>query len=169
MQIEDERNSLPAGASSSRARPKAKSAFVLGRALKGPGITACRRHLCGRPIGVVACIEIIDSRVENWKIQIQDTLAYANASSAFFVFGPREAQAFRHRPQARGHEARKKRPDRIDGSRERLALIHPVNAVAWLSPIALWQSWATGSLARRYRAFGRAYGPVVPFVEKATG
>lgn len=69
-------------------QPKAEGeiAFVLKRDLQGPGITAA--EVLAATEGVMACFEIVDSRIENWQIGIVDTVA-DNASSGVFVLGER--------------------------------------------------------------------------------
>jgi 2-keto-4-pentenoate hydratase len=62
-------------------------AFVLGRQLLGPGLTsadalAAIDHVC-------VCFEVIDSRIVDWRIRIQDTVA-DNGSSARIVLGARK-------------------------------------------------------------------------------
>jgi len=59
-------------------------AFVLGDGLRGPGITAS--DVIEAASGVVACLEVIDSRIESWRIRLADTVA-DNGSSARFVVG----------------------------------------------------------------------------------
>jgi 2-keto-4-pentenoate hydratase len=61
-------------------------AFILDSALKGPGITIA--DVLRATKGVMASIEIVDSRVRDWKIKLADTIA-DNASSARFVLGSR--------------------------------------------------------------------------------
>jgi 2-keto-4-pentenoate hydratase len=61
-------------------------AFVLNKTLKGPGITLA--DVLRATEGVMASIEIVDSRVRDWKINLADTIA-DNASSARFVVGSR--------------------------------------------------------------------------------
>lgn len=61
-------------------------AFVLKSSLKGPGITIA--DVLRATEGVMASIEIVDSRVRDWKIKLPDTIA-DNASSARFVLGSR--------------------------------------------------------------------------------
>ena len=65
-------------------QPKAEAeiAFRLKRDLKGPGVTA--GDVLGATESVFACFEIVDSRIRDWKIQIQDTVA-DNASCGVFV------------------------------------------------------------------------------------
>jgi 2-keto-4-pentenoate hydratase len=65
-------------------RIEGEIAFILDRDLKGPGITPA--DVIRSTAGVSAALEIIDSRIRDWKIKIQDTVA-DNASSAAFVLG----------------------------------------------------------------------------------
>jgi len=69
-------------------QPKAEGeiAFVLKHDLAGPGITVA--DVLRATEGVMACFEIVDSRVRDWKIKIQDTVA-DNASCGMFVLGNR--------------------------------------------------------------------------------
>ena len=61
-------------------------AFVLKNSLKGPGVTMA--DVLRASEGVMAAIEIVDSRIRDWKIKLPDTIA-DNASSARFVLGSR--------------------------------------------------------------------------------
>ena len=67
-------------------QPKAEAelAFVLKEDLKGPGITAM--DVIRATDYVLPCFEIVDSRITDWKIKIQDTVA-DNASCGVFVVG----------------------------------------------------------------------------------
>ncbi|MCB1917940.1 MAG: 2-oxopent-4-enoate hydratase [Rhodocyclaceae bacterium] len=67
-------------------QPKAEAelAFVLKQDLKGPGITAM--DVIRATDYVVPCFEIVDSRITDWKIKIQDTVA-DNASCGVYVLG----------------------------------------------------------------------------------
>jgi len=65
-------------------RIEGEIAFVLERDLTGPGITPA--DVIRATAGVTAALEIIDSRIRDWKIKIQDTVA-DNASSGAFVLG----------------------------------------------------------------------------------
>ncbi len=66
--------------------PKAEAeiAFYLKDDLKGPGITP--KDVLAATESVAACFEVVDSRVKDWKIKIQDTIA-DNASCGVFVVG----------------------------------------------------------------------------------
>lgn len=67
-------------------QPKAEAelAFVLKEDLKGPGITAV--DVLRATDYVSPCFEVVDSRITDWEIQIQDTVA-DNASCGVFVLG----------------------------------------------------------------------------------
>lgn len=67
-------------------QPKAEAelAFVLKEDLKGPGVTAM--DVIRATDYVLPCFEIVDSRIADWKIKIQDTVA-DNASCGVYVLG----------------------------------------------------------------------------------
>ncbi|MCO6056731.1 2-oxopent-4-enoate hydratase [Pseudomonas sp. MOB-449] len=73
---------------SSLIQPKAEGelAFVLKHDLMGPGVTVA--DVLRATEGVMACFEIVDSRIQDWKIRIQDTVA-DNASCGVFVLSDR--------------------------------------------------------------------------------
>jgi len=60
--------------------------FVIGKTLKGPGVTVT--DVYNATDYVVPSIEIVDSRIKDWKIKLEDTIA-DNGSSARFVIGGR--------------------------------------------------------------------------------
>lgn len=67
-------------------QPKAEAelAFALKRDLIGPGVTAA--DVIRATDYVSPCFEIVDSRIDDWKIKIQDTVA-DNASCGVYVLG----------------------------------------------------------------------------------
>jgi 2-oxopent-4-enoate/cis-2-oxohex-4-enoate hydratase len=67
-------------------RIEGEIAFIMRRALSGPGVTAA--EVLASTEGVMACLEIVDSRIENWQIRIEDTVA-DNASCGLCVLGDR--------------------------------------------------------------------------------
>lgn len=69
-----------------QARIEPEIAFVLGRDLVGPGLTVA--DAVGAVDSVLASLEIIDSRIADWKITLADTIA-DNASSGGVVLGTR--------------------------------------------------------------------------------
>jgi len=67
-------------------RIEAELAFVMERDLAGPGVTTA--SALGAIGGVLPALEIVDSRVADWKIKLVDTVA-DNASSGLVVLGGR--------------------------------------------------------------------------------
>ncbi|WP_419887682.1 2-keto-4-pentenoate hydratase [Neobacillus niacini] len=59
-------------------------AFILKHDLKGPNVTVL--DVLQATDYVVPALEIVDSRIQDWKIKLQDTVA-DNASSGFYVLG----------------------------------------------------------------------------------
>jgi 2-keto-4-pentenoate hydratase len=66
-------------------RIEAEIAVVLGRSLSGPGVTA--DDVRAATAAVAPALEVIDSRIRDWKIQLPDTVADL-ASCARVVVGP---------------------------------------------------------------------------------
>jgi len=67
-------------------RAEGEIAFILKHELMGPGVT--QADVLDATESVMACFEIVDSRIRDWKIAIQDTIA-DNASCGVFVLGDR--------------------------------------------------------------------------------
>jgi 2-oxopent-4-enoate/cis-2-oxohex-4-enoate hydratase len=65
-------------------RAEGEIAFLLKRDLRGPGVT--NDDVVAATEAIAACFEVVDSRIDNWKIKIQDTVA-DNASSGLFLLG----------------------------------------------------------------------------------
>src|SRR5437763_7578995 len=65
-------------------RVKPEIAFVLDKPLRGPGVNIAQVLAATR--FVTPAFEIIDSRIKDWKIKFEDTVA-DNGSSARFVLG----------------------------------------------------------------------------------
>ena len=80
---------MPIGSQLIQPRAEGEIAFMLKRDLRGPGVTP--DDVIDATECVMPCFEIVDSRIRDWKIRIQDTVA-DNASSGLFVLG-REAKA----------------------------------------------------------------------------
>ncbi len=112
-------------------QPKAEGeiAFVLKRALKGPGVTAA--DVLAATEGVMACFEIVDSRIRDWKIRIEDTVA-DNASCGVFVLGDRLVDP-RDVDLATCGMVLEKNGEIVATGAGAAALGHPANAVAWLA------------------------------------
>jgi len=111
-------------------QPKAEGeiAFVLKRPLKGPGVTAS--EVLAATEGVMACFEIVDSRIRDWKIKIQDTVA-DNASCGVFVLGDRLVDPRKVDLNTCGMVL-EKNGDVVGTGAGAAALGSPVNAVVWL-------------------------------------
>src|SRR3954471_3731622 len=67
-------------------RVEAEAAFVMARDLAGPGVSTALA--LDAIAGVLPAVEIVDSRVTDWKIKLVDTVA-DNASSGLLVVGGR--------------------------------------------------------------------------------
>lgn len=69
-------------------RVEAEIAFVLGRDLDALGAAPAEEAVAAAVQHVVASLEVVDSRIEDWNISLCDTVA-DNASSGLFVLGGR--------------------------------------------------------------------------------
>ncbi len=74
-------------------RAEAEIAFILRDGLKGPGVTA--KDVIAATQAIAPCFEIVDSRIDDWKIAIVDTVA-DNASCGVFVIGEARADPRDH-------------------------------------------------------------------------
>jgi 2-keto-4-pentenoate hydratase len=64
-------------------RVELELAFVLGERLAGPGVTA--EDVRNATAGVRPSLELVDSRVRDWRIRLADTVADAASSAAYVV------------------------------------------------------------------------------------
>ena len=112
-------------------QPKAEGeiAFILKKDLMGPGITAA--DILAATDCVLPCFEVVDSRVENWQIKIQDTVA-DNASCGLFVLGDRAVDP-RKVDLATCGMVVEKNGSIISTGAGAAALGSPVNCVTWLA------------------------------------
>ncbi|MCA0188880.1 MAG: fumarylacetoacetate hydrolase family protein, partial [Proteobacteria bacterium] len=112
-------------------QPKAEGeiAFLLNRELKGPGVTAA--DVLAATEGVMACFEIVDSRIENWQIKIQDTVA-DNASCGVFVLGDQLVD-IRDLDLSLCGMAMEKNGDVVVTGAGAATMASPINAVVWLA------------------------------------
>jgi len=118
-------------AMSSLIQPKAEGeiAFVLKRDLMGPGVT--NADVLAATDFVMPCFEIVDSRIRDWKIKIQDTVA-DNASCGMFVLGSTAMDPRKVDLMTCGMVL-EKNGEIIATGAGAAALGSPVNAVAWLA------------------------------------
>jgi 2-keto-4-pentenoate hydratase len=104
-------------------------AFLLGKPLAGPGVTledvmAATEYVC-------VCFEVIDSRIADWRIRLEDTVA-DNGSSARLVLG-----AEQHDPAGLDLYDRLTELEMdgrvVERGSTRAILGHPANGIAWLA------------------------------------
>ncbi|WP_067461391.1 2-keto-4-pentenoate hydratase [Actinomadura macra] len=112
-------------------RVEPEVAFVLGRPLRGPGVTAA--DAVAAVDFVLPALEVIDSRIADWRIALADTIA-DNASSGGVVLGTSPARldavdlvlggCLLHRDG-----------ELIDTGAGAAVLGSPVNALVWLANV----------------------------------
>lgn len=111
-----------------QAKSEGEIAFILKHDLTGPNVTP--QDVLEATESVAACFEIVDSRVEDWKIKIQDTVA-DNASCGVFVMGDIVS------PEKVDFEnckmVIKNKGEVIAEGKGSAALGSPLNCVAWLA------------------------------------
>lgn len=112
-------------------QPKAEGeiAFLLKKDLQGPGVTAA--DVLAATEGVMACFEIVDSRIRDWQIRIQDTVA-DNASCGVFVLGDQLVD-IRNLDLALCGMVLEKNGEIVVTGAGAATLGHPVNAMVWLA------------------------------------
>jgi 2-oxopent-4-enoate/cis-2-oxohex-4-enoate hydratase len=112
-------------------QPKAEGeiAFFLRHDLMGPGLTVA--DVLRATEGVMPCMEVVDSRVKDWKIRIQDTVA-DNASCGVLVLGDRLVDPRRVDLATCGLVVEKNGDVAVTGAGAAV-LGHPANGVAWLA------------------------------------
>ncbi len=110
-------------------RAEGEIAFILKRDLCGPGVT--NADVLRATEAVMACFEIVDSRVRDWKIKIQDTVA-DNASSGLFVLGDKAIDPRKLDLSLCGMTL-EKNGEVVHTGAGAAALGSPVNCVAWLA------------------------------------
>jgi len=104
-------------------------AFVLGKRLQGPSVSIA--DVLAATDYVSVCFEVIDSRIIDWRVRLQDTVA-DNGSSARVVLGSR-------RVDPSGLELANLQTElELDGSvvetgNTSAILGHPANGIAWLA------------------------------------
>jgi 2-oxopent-4-enoate/cis-2-oxohex-4-enoate hydratase len=110
-------------------RAEAEIGFVLKKDLRGPGVTD--QDVLDATDYIAPCFEIVDSRIQNWKISIIDTVA-DNASCGVFVLGEAKADPWAHDlPNLKVRVTKNGKPlseglgSAVQGS--------PLTAVAWLA------------------------------------
>jgi 2-oxopent-4-enoate/cis-2-oxohex-4-enoate hydratase len=117
--------------SKSLIQPKAEGeiAFVMKRDVMGPGVTAA--EILAATEGIMVCFEIVDSRIRDWKIKIQDTVA-DNASCGGFVLGSSLVDVRRADLVTCGMVLEKNGEVVVTGAGA-ATMNSPVNAMVWLA------------------------------------
>lgn len=110
-------------------RAEGEIAFMLKSDLQGPGVT--KEDVLAATAWVAPCFEIVDSRIDDWAIRIQDTVG-DNASCGVFVIGEQHTDpngldlaAVRMRMSRNGEPVGEGLGAAVQG--------HPAEAVAWLA------------------------------------
>jgi 2-oxopent-4-enoate/cis-2-oxohex-4-enoate hydratase len=110
-------------------RAEGEIAFLLNKDLLGPGIT--NAHVLAATDSVMPCFEVVDSRIENWRIKIEDTIA-DNASCGLFLLGA-NAVSPRAVDLVTCGMVVEKNGEVIATGAGAAALGSPVNCVTWLA------------------------------------
>ncbi len=110
-------------------RCEGEIAFLLGQDLAGPGVTVADVLTATR--AVTPALEIVDSRIRNWQLKIQDTVA-DNGSSALVVLGDKLTPVNDLDLRLVGMVL-EKNGEVVDTGAGAAALGHPAAAVAWLA------------------------------------
>ena len=145
---------IPAG---TLIQPKAEGeiAFILKRDLVGPGVTAA--DVLSATDHVRTCFEIVDSRIDNWDIRIQDTVA-DNASCGVYVLGADKVDPRDVDLALAGMVATRNGEIVVTGAGAAVQG-SPANAVAWLAntlgrlgtPLLAGETILSGALAPMYQ------------------
>ena len=118
-----------AGSGLIQPRAEGEIAFVLKKDLKGPGVT--EDQVLDATDYVLPCFEIVDSRIKDWKIKIQDTVA-DNASCGVYVVGDDRARPYDLDLAAVKMDIRKN-GEHVASGLGSAVQGHPATAVAWLA------------------------------------
>ncbi len=110
-------------------RVEGELVFLLGRPLRGPHVSV--QDVLAATEAVTCGIEIIDSRIADWRIKITDTIA-DNASFGGFVLGPWSTRARHEDLRLVGMVLSHNGQAATEGVGA-AALGHPARAVAWLA------------------------------------
>ncbi|WHY02702.1 2-keto-4-pentenoate hydratase [Neobacillus sp. DY30] len=108
---------------------EAEIAFILKKELRGPNLTAL--DVLQATEYIVPALEIVDSRVKDWKIKLADTVA-DNASSGFYVLGGKPVKVEDIDLELLGM-AFYKNGELVNTGVGAAALGNPANCVAWLA------------------------------------
>lgn len=108
---------------------EAEIAFVMGKDITGDELTA--DDILDATEYVIASLEIVDSRIENWMVKLQDTVA-DNASSGRYVLGTKK-KAPRDMDLKGETMELYKNGEKINSGRGVDVFGDPMNSVLWLA------------------------------------
>ena len=111
-------------------RAEGELAFLLKKDLTGPGIS--NADVLAATEAVLPCFEVVDSRIEDWKIKIQDTVA-DHASCGLFTVNESAALDPRKIDLSTCGMVVTKNGKVISTGAGAAAMGSPVNCVAWLA------------------------------------
>lgn len=112
-----------------QAKVEFEIAFVFNKQLKGPNITV--EDVIDATAYVVPAIEVIDSRIENWNIKFEDTVA-DNGSSAGAILGQKQTLLSEIEDITNIEMTATKNGEFLDQATSAAVLGNPLNAVVWL-------------------------------------
>jgi 2-keto-4-pentenoate hydratase len=110
---------------------EAEIVFVIGERLMGPGVTVTQAHAA--IAGAVAAMEIVDSRIADWRIKLADTVADL-ASNGAMATSSRVVPLTGLDPRLVGMTLTRN-GELIDTGAGAAALGDPVAVVAWLANV----------------------------------
>lgn len=111
---------------------EAEIVFVLGSALRGPGVSLDEARAAIS--GVVAGLEIVDSRIEDWRIKLADTVADLASNGAMAL--AEQVVPFTEIPDPRlVGMVLTRNGELVDTGAGAAALGDPVAVVAWLANV----------------------------------
>ena len=110
-------------------RLEAEIAFLIGRRLPSAGVEP--RHVLAATDALAAAVEVIDSRIEGWRIKLADTIA-DNASYGGFALGPWSTSLLGTDLTTLGMRIRRGGAVLVEGVGA-ASMGDPARAVAWLA------------------------------------
>src|SRR5690606_23625680 len=123
---------LPASKERIRPRADGEIAFLLKKPLAGSGVTEA--DVLAATEAVMPCFEIVDSRIADWKITIEDTIA-DNASCGHFAINDKAAKDPKTVDLINCEMVVNKNGQFLSKGTGAAALGNPLTCVAWLANV----------------------------------
>jgi 2-oxopent-4-enoate/cis-2-oxohex-4-enoate hydratase len=111
-------------------RAEGEIAFLLKKDLQGPGLT--NADVLAATEAVMPCFEVVDSRIKDWQIKIQDTVA-DNASCGWFALNEAAAISPTAVDLINCEMTVCKNGEVISAGTGAAAMGNPVNCITWLA------------------------------------